>query len=119
MDIIEHDFEVSVEFINGLNSYWTPTPPEEIDELNIRGIIDIGDDQSEFNKLVSLIHEVGHVVFHDQSKLKEHRRILLFEESLAWHLGYDYALKVGVEINLQEYAECIESALKLYIKETR
>ena len=119
MERIEYDFEVSVEFTNGANSYWIPTPPEEVEDLNIRGIIDIGDDQSPFQKLISLIHEVGHVLFHDHNKLKEHRRILLFEESLAWHLGYDYALKNGIEIDLQEYAECIEVALKLYMKEIK
>ena len=38
----------------------------------------------------------------------------MFEESLAWHLGYDYALANGVEINLKEYAERVETALQLY-----
>jgi len=116
---VEYDFEVSVEFINGLNSYWVPTPKDEIEELGITGIIDIGDDQSDFEKLVSLVHEIGHVLFNDSNKLKEHRRILLFEEALAWHMGYDYALSVGVEINLKEYSERVEKALQLYIKESK
>ena len=113
---MEYDFEVSVEFINGSNSYWTPTPPEEVCELDHYGVIDIGDDQSEFEKLISLVHEIGHVIFNDSNKMKDHRRIVLFEESLAWHLGYDYALKNGVEINLKEYAERVEKALQLYAK---
>ncbi len=103
-----------MEFINGSNSYWTPTPPEEVEELGCFGIIDIGDDQSDFEKLVSLVHEIGHVIFADKNRLKEHRRILLFEEALAWHLGYDYAFSNGVEIDLKEYAERVEFALKLY-----
>jgi hypothetical protein len=114
MEMVEYDFEVSVEFINGTNSYWVPTPKKEIPELDCVGIIDIGDDQSEFQKLVSLIHEIGHVIFNDENKFKEHRRILLFEESLAWYLGYDYALTAGVEIDLEEYTQCVEQALKLY-----
>ena len=69
-------------------------------------------------KLISLIHEIGHVIFNDDNKFKNHRRILLFEESLAWHLGYDYALANGIEINLEEYAERVELALNLY-KETK
>ena len=119
MERAEYDFEVSIEFINGSNSYWTPTPLEEVMEIGHNGIIDIGEDQSDFEKLVSLVHEIGHVIFHDQNKLKEHRRILLFEESLAWHLGYDYALNNGVSINLREYAERVEKALKLYIQEIK
>ena len=116
---VEYDFNVSVEFTNGHNSFWIPTPEEELEELECNGIIDIGDDQDEFEKLISLIHEIGHVIFHNKNKLKEHRRIQLFEESLAWHLGYDYALKQGVEINLREYAERVEIALKLYIQEVK
>ena len=119
MEKAEYDFNVSVEFISGANSYWVATPPDEIEELDCLGIIDIGDDQSEFEKLISLIHEIGHVIFNDKSKLKQHRRIPLFEESLAWHLGYDYAYAIGIEVNLEEYAERVETALQLYTKEPK
>lgn len=119
MDRAEYDFNISVEYRKGSNSFWIPTPNGEVEELGCQGIIDIGDDQSHFEKLVSLVHEIGHVIFHDNNRLKEHRRIQLFEESLAWHLGYDYALKNGIEINLEEYAERVEKALKLYIKEIK
>jgi hypothetical protein len=119
MERAEYDFNINVESRSGTNSYWIPTPKEELEELECFGIIDIGDDQSDFQKLVSLVHEIGHVIFHDNSRLKEHRRIELFEESLAWHLGYDYALKNGVEIDLKEYAESIEMALTLYLKEKK
>jgi hypothetical protein len=118
IETAEYDFDVSVEFISGDNSYWTPTPPEEVEELNLKGIIDIGTEQCDFEKLVSLVHEIGHVIYHN-TKCQEHRRILLFEESLAWKLGYDYALKNGVEINLDEYSERIEKALQLYVKEIK
>ena len=119
MERAEYDFNVSVEFTNGHNSFWIPTPEEELEELDCGGIIDIGDEQDDFEKLISLVHEIGHVIFHDRNKLKEHRRIQLFEESLAWHLGYDYALKQGVEINLKEYADRVEIALSLYLKEIK
>tara|TARA_B100001093_G_scaffold517934_1_gene601034 strand:+ start:138 stop:560 length:423 start_codon:yes stop_codon:yes gene_type:complete len=110
----EYDFEISVEFTNGSNSFWVPTPKQEIKELDCYGIIDIGDDQSDFEKLVSLVHEIGHVLFQINDKLSDDRWHNLFEESLAWYLGYDYALKNGVEINLQEYADRVQHALKLY-----
>lgn len=110
----EYDFEISVEFTNGSNSFWMPTPKSEIKELDCFGIIDIGDDQSDFEKLVSLVHEIGHVLFQINNKLSDDRWHNLFEESLAWYLGYDYALKNGVEINLQEYADRVQKALKLY-----
>ena len=110
----ESEYNVSVEYINGMNSYWTPTPIAEVEELDCHGIIDIGDDQDDFEKLISLTHEIGHVIFNDENKLKNHRRIPLFEESLAWHQGYDYALSNGIEIDLKEYAERVESALQLY-----
>ena len=119
MEKVEYDFEVSVELTSGSNSFWTPTPLREVRELACKGIIDIGDDQSEFQKLVSLIHEVGHVIFNEGNKLKEHKRIILFEESLAWYLGYDYALVNGIEVDLKEYAECVENALQLYAKELK
>lgn len=118
-DRAEYDFNVSVEVVNGDNSYWIPTPIDEIEELDCKGIIDIGDDQSWFEKIISLVHEIGHVIFNDTSKMKEHRRILIFEESLAWHLGYDYALKNGIEIDLKEYLERVELALQLYSKELK
>ena len=119
MNRVEYDFEVSVEYTTGSNSYWIPTPLPEREELGHSGIVDIGDDQTTFQKLVSLVHEVGHIIFsNNTTKFKEHRRIILFEESLAWYLGYDYALSVGVEINLEEYTKCVEEALQLY-KETK
>ena len=64
------DFNISVELIKGDNSYWVPTPPEEVLELDSLGIVDIGDDQNDFEKLVSLIHEIGHVIRHNDNKFK-------------------------------------------------
>jgi hypothetical protein len=118
MERAEYDFEISVEYTNGNNSYWIPTPPEEVEELNTNGVIDIGEDQSHFEKLISLTHEIGHVIYH-KTRCKEHKRILIFEESLAWKLGYDYALGVGIEIDLKEYSERIEKALRLYVQEIK
>ena len=119
MERAEYDFSISVEFVHGDNSYWVPTPLDEVEEIGHIGIIDIGDDQSEFEKLISLVHEIGHVIFNDENLFKKHRRIRLFEESLAWHLGYNYALACGIEINIEEYAERVELALQLYSKEMK
>lgn len=119
MEKAECDFNISVELIKGDNSYWVPTPPEEVLELDSLGIVDIGDDQNDFEKLVSLIHEIGHVIRHNDNNLKSKNWHTLFEESLAWYLGYDYSIKCGIEINLDEYKERVEKALKLYVKEMK
>lgn len=111
---VEYDFEVSVEFTNGSNSFWMPTPKNEVDELDCLGIIDIGDDQTDYEKLISLMHEIGHVLFQVNNKLKEKTWHNLFEESLAWYLGYDYAFQNGVHVDLQEYADRVQTALQLY-----
>jgi len=113
-EMAEYDFEVSVEFTSGNNSYWIPTPADEVAELDCFGIIDIGDDQDDFEKLVSLIHEIGHVIFQIKNKLTDNSWHNLFEESLAWYLGYDYALQNGVEVSLAEYADRVQTALQLY-----
>ena len=98
MERAEYDFNISVELIKRDNSYWTPTPLDEVQELDSCGIIDIGDDQSDFEKLISLVHEVGHVIRYNDKNLKSKNWHTLFEESLAWYLGYDYAIKCDIEI---------------------
>ena len=62
---------------------------------------------------------INSLVVSDLERKNNSKRIIIFEESLAWYLGYDYALKRGIEIDLQEYAEKIEIALNLYMKEIK
>ena len=106
--------KIKYETIKKTNEY----RPGFIQKLSFLPQIKSGPHKDDFEKLISLIHEIGHVIFNDDNKFKNHRRILLFEESLAWHLGYDYALANGIEINLEEYAERVELAFNLY-KETK
>ena len=60
--LVESSFDVSVEEIYGDVSYWTPTPDDEIEELELFGIIDIGDETTAFQKIVHLMAEHGYTI---------------------------------------------------------
>jgi len=112
--IAEEELWVSVEFAHGLNSFWTPTPEDEDSEEEITGIIDIGDDQDMYNKIISLAHEIGHALH----RLDEHMsgvKYVIFSESLAWFLGYKWCVEHGYVIDIDEYNESLVTALKLYV----
>lgn len=112
---VEYDLDVNVEFIDGDNSYWVPTPLDEIEELELFGIIEIGDDQPMIQKIISLAHEAGHAIYSEGTVFSKKTTALL-EESLAWYLGYNYFLTRGYEINLSEYEDAINHSLTLYAK---
>lgn len=111
--IVENDFEVSVEKIYGDNSYWVPTPDCEIEELELFGVIEIGDDQTIFGKIISLTHEVGHCILHKEKTFNEINSVL-FTEAVAWYLGYIYLQGLGYQLDLKEYQEATAHALELY-----
>ena len=111
--LVEISFDVSVEEILGPISFWTPTPDDEIEELELFGIIDIGDETTPFEKIVHLTHEVGHVVYH-MDKLFRDIEDVMFSESTAWYLGYHFMAEHGYHIDMSEYEKEIKYALKLY-----
>jgi len=112
--IAEEELWVSVEFAHGSNSFWTPTPDEEESEEEITGIIDIGDDQEVYQKIISLAHEIGHAL-HRRDEHVKGIKYVIFSESLAWFLGYKWCVSHGYIIDIDEYNESLVKALKLYV----
>lgn len=113
IDLVEFELEVNVEFLSGYGSYWVPTPEDEIEELDLFGIIEIGDDLSEFHKIVHLTHEAGHALY-GRDDLFKNVKDTMFYESTAWYLGYHFMANHGYTINMEEYQAELEHALRLY-----
>jgi hypothetical protein len=111
--LVESSFDVSVEEIYGDVSYWTPTPDDEIEELEIFGIIDIGDETSALQKIIHLTHEVGHVIY-DMDELFKNVEDTMFCEATAWFLGYHFMAEHGYTIEMSEYQKEMKYAIKLY-----
>lgn len=114
--IVENDLEISVEPRSGKICYWIPAPKKEYKETGIIGIIEIGDKLSLFRKICGLAHEVGHCLFRADENFCNTKSVL-FEESLAWYLGYKFFLANGIEINQKEYSDFLIECLDLYIKQ--
>ena len=113
IDMAESELWVSVEFIHGSNSFWVATPDEEMDDNEVVGIIDIGDDQEMINKIVALAHEVGHCLHHKHKQFNPVKDVM-FSESIAWFLGYNWFFDRDIIINMTEYQSHMVEALKLY-----
>ena len=111
--LVESSFEVSIEDTTGDNSYWIPTPDDEVEELEIFGIIEIAEDITAFQKIVHLAHETGHAILHADPHFKD-SSCILFNESAAWYLGYHFLADHGYVLNMKEYIEELEYAIDLY-----
>ena len=111
--LVENDFNVNVEESYSAFSYWIPTPDEEIEELELFGIIELASEASEFDKIIHLTHEVGHVIYR-MDPLFRSTKDTMFCESLAWYLGYHFMAEHGYIIEMKEYEAEIKHALKLY-----
>lgn len=111
--LAESSFDVSVEEIYGNISYWTPTPDDEIEELELFGIIDIGDETTPLQKIIHLTHEVGHVIY-DMDELFRKVEDTMLCESIAWYLGYHFMAEHGYIIEMPEYQKEMKNAIKLY-----
>jgi hypothetical protein len=111
--LAESSFDVSVEEIYGYISYWTPTPDDEIEELELFGIIDIGDETTPLQKIIHLTHEVGHVIY-DMDELFRKVEDTMLCESIAWYLGYHFMAEHGYVIEMPEYQKEMKNAIKLY-----
>lgn len=114
----ESELWVSVEFIHGSNSFWAYTPEEEMDEHEFVGIIDIGDDQGMMNKISALAHEVGHCLHHKHKQFNPVKDVM-FSESIAWFLGYNWFFDRGIIINMAEYQNQMVQALEMYRMELK
>lgn len=115
MGIAEEELWVNIEFIHGSNSFWMATPELEIEEDEDQpfGIIEIGDDQQKFYKIVALAHEVGHCL-HRKSHTFKDVNDTMFSESVAWFLGYNWFFDRNIIINMDDYQKCMIHALELY-----
>ena len=116
IDIVESDLWISVEDCFDNNSYWVPTPKDEIeDNWDIIGIIEIDIHQEEMGKIISLTHEVGHY-FLDQDEDFGKGSHIIFIESLAWYLGYKYFKRMGYIIDMSIYKEEASKCLSEYVR---
>jgi len=111
--LVESDFDVSVEDSYSPASYWIPTPDDEVEELELFGIIELADEADTFDKIIHLTHEVGHVIYR-MDPLFRNTKDTMFYESVAWYLGYHFMCEHGYMIDIKEYEEQLEHALKLY-----
>ena len=111
--LVEHSFEINIEEIYGSTSFWVPTPDDEIEELELFGIIELGDEPTTFERIVHLTHETGHVLYH-MDELFRYTKDIMFNEALAWYLGYHFMAEHGYVIDMSEYEKEIKHALKLY-----
>jgi hypothetical protein len=112
---VESDLCVSVEECEEDNSFWIPTPALLIEEEGHFGIIEIGDQQSEFEKIVSLAHEVGHSILHAHPDFGNYEEVI-FKEAVAWYLGYNYFVEQGWTIHLGQYKARASLALEKYVR---
>ena len=87
-----------------------------VEEEGHYGTIEIGDQQNEFEKIVSLAHEVGHSILHANMDNFGNYEEVIFKESIAWFLGYDYLMEQGWLINLTEYKDRVSVALDKYVQ---
>lgn len=114
-EIAEDELWINVEFIHGSNSFWMATPDLELKEDSEQpfGIIEIGDDQQKFYKIVALAHEVGHCL-HNKSHTFKDVHDTMFSESIAWFLGYNWFFDRNIIIDMNDYQKCMVHALELY-----
>ena len=111
--LAESSFDLSIEECNGPSSFWVPTPDDEVEELELFGIIELGEDTTTFQKIVHLTHEVGHVIYH-MDELFKNTKDTMFCEATAWYLGYHFMNEHGYTIKMSEYEKEMCFALKLY-----
>ena len=111
--LVEYSLEVNIEEIYGPTSFWVPTPDDEVEELELFGIIEIGDEIGPFEKIIHLTHETGHAVYHMDPLFRD-TKDTMFNESLAWYLGYHFMTDHGYIIEMSEYEKEMKNALKLY-----
>jgi len=111
--LVEGEFNVNVEESYSATSYWIPTPDEEVEELELFGIIELSTEASVFHKIIHLTHEVGHVIYR-MDQLFRNTKDTMFCESVAWFLGYHFMSQEGYLIDMSEYEEEMKYALKLY-----
>lgn len=112
---LETEHWISVEECYEDNSYWMPTPEEELDSFEDIGIIEINVNLSTYEKIIALTHEIGHYVLHTDPQFGSEMH-KMFVESLAWYLGYKFMEDLGWIIPLEDYRTEANRSLELYTR---
>ena len=112
---VENDFWINVEDGFEGNSYWIPTPDDEIDEDEFIGIIELDVSLKPFERICSLAHEVGHYFLHVDKKFWMNSSSVI-KESLAWYLGYEYFKAMGYKIDQEEYRREASKCVDAYVR---
>ena len=114
---VENNLWISVEDGFEENSFWISMPPDEDDEeyWPSPGIIEINISDGVFDKILSLAHEVGHY-FIEKDKSFGRWNHTMFNESLAWYLGYKYFEDKGFVIDPEEYKKEASKCLDEYVR---
>jgi hypothetical protein len=114
-DIVEDEYWVIVEEGFTENSYWIPTPLDEIEEDEFLGAIEISAEAEPLMKIIALAHEVGHLILHLENDLRKDLH-QIFEEAVAWYLGYNFFRDRGYIIDIEEYKKDAKESLEKYIR---
>lgn len=113
---VESNLWINVEDGHEENSFWISFEEKDSDEYwPTYGIIEINVNDDVFNKILSLAHEVGHYFLEKDKELGNgcHK---MFEESVAWYLGYRYFESNGFSINAEEYRREMNKCLEEYTR---
>ncbi len=114
---VENNLWISVEDGFEENSFWISIPSDDDDDeyWPTPGIIEIDVNDTIFNKILSLAHEVGHY-FVEKDKHLGSESHTIFVESLAWYLGYKYFEDKGFVIDPEEYKKEASKCLDEYVR---
>lgn len=114
---VENNLWISVEDGFEENSFWISLPPEDDDDeyWPTPGIIEIDVNIGVFDKIISLVHEVGHYFLEKDKHFGEGGHII-FIESLAWYLGYKYFEDNGFVVDVEEYKKQASKCLGEYVR---
>jgi len=115
---IEFEFWLTIEEGYNETSTWSRTPQEDLDddEDEFIGIIEIDVRETPFNKIASLVHEIGHYLLEQDEIFVEDKMNFIYVESLAWYLGYKFLSERGYQIDREDYNEYCSECLNKYIE---
>ena len=114
----ESAYSVNV-YLEEEGNYFIPTPIDEIEELDYNfGDIEIGEDQPNYIKIFSLLHEAGHAMSYVKFVMGEEEELgTIDKEVAAWKLGEEIAKKVNFILDKDDWTGYKDLCIKLYMEE--
>lgn len=110
VDYVGNNYNVEVYFENEEGNYFTPTPFDEIEELEYSfGFIEIDENQTHEIQLYSLLHEAGHVkeYYERYENLQNPNYVASSEginrETIAWEYGFEISTKLGIKMQIEKW----------------